>query len=55
MPDCPTSDQSGTEMKKLTMPGEVLYRTKPRQFGIFLVSYRTESIDAGVPMLALVS
>ncbi len=47
MPDCPASDQSGTGLKKLTMPGIVRYRTKPRQSGIFLVRYRTEIIDAG--------
>ncbi len=55
MLDCPASDQSGTGMKKLTMPGQVQYRTKPRQSVIFLVRYRTESIDAGMPMPALVS
>jgi hypothetical protein len=55
MPDCPASDQSGTGMKKLTMPGQVRYRTKPRQFGILLVWYRTEIIDTGMPMPVLVS
>jgi hypothetical protein len=55
MPDCPAFDQSGTGMKKLTMPGQVWYRTKPRQSGIFLVQYRTEIIDTGMPMPALVS
>jgi hypothetical protein len=55
MPDCSASDQSGTGLKKLTMPGTVRYRTKPRQSGIFLVRYRTEIIDAGMPMPALVS
>ncbi len=55
MPDCPASDQSSTGMKKLTMPGQVRYRTKPRQSGIFWVRYRTESIDAGMPMPELVS
>jgi hypothetical protein len=55
MPDCPASDQSGTGMKKLTMPGQVRYRTKPRQSGIFLVRYRTGIINAGMPMPALVS
>jgi hypothetical protein len=54
MPDCPASDQSGTGIKKLTMPGQVQYQTKPRQSGIFLVRYRTEIIDAGLPMPALV-
>jgi hypothetical protein len=55
MPNCPASDQSGTELKKLTMPGLVRYRTKPRQSGIFLVRYRTGIIDAGMPMPVLVS
>ncbi len=55
MPDCLASDQSGTGLKKLTMPGIVQYRTKPRQSGIFLVRYRTKIIDAGMPMPALVS
>ncbi len=55
MTDCPASDQSGTGLKNLTMPGIVRYRTKPRQSGIFLVRYRTELIDAGMPMPVLVS
>jgi hypothetical protein len=54
MLDCPASDQSGIGIKKLTMPGQVRYRTKPRQSGIFLVRYWTEIIDAGMPMPALV-
>jgi hypothetical protein len=33
--------------------GIVRYQTKPRQSGIFLVHYRTEIIDAGMPMPAL--
>ncbi len=41
IPDCPASDQSGTRMKKLTMPG--------------MVWYRTEIINAVMPMPALVS
>jgi hypothetical protein len=49
------SDQSGAGMKKLTMPGQVRYQTKPRQSGIFLVRYQTEIIDAGMPMPALIS
>jgi hypothetical protein len=47
MPDCPASDQSSTEMKKLTTPGLVRYQIKPRQFGIFLVRYQTDIVDAG--------
>ncbi len=48
------SDQSCTGLKKLTTPGIVRYWTKPRQSGIFLVRYRTEIIDGGMPMPALV-
>jgi hypothetical protein len=55
MLDCPAFDQSGTGLKKLTMPGIVRYRTKPRQSGIVIVWYRTEIIDAGMPMPVLVS
>ncbi len=55
MPDCPAYYQSGTRLKKLTMPEIIRYRTKPRQSGIFLVRYRTEIIDTGMPMPALVS
>jgi hypothetical protein len=55
MPGCPASNQSGTGMEKLTMPGQVRYRTKPRQSSLFLVRYRTKIIDAGMPMPALVS
>jgi hypothetical protein len=51
MRDCPASDQSGTGIKKLTMPGQVRYRIKPRQSGIFMVRYQTEIIDAGMPVL----
>ncbi len=41
MPDRPASSQSGTRLKKLTMPEQVQYQTKIR--------------DAGMPMPALVS
>ncbi len=54
MLDCPASNQSGTGLKKLTMPGIVWYRTKLWQSDIFLVRYQTEIIDAGMPMPALV-
>jgi hypothetical protein len=40
MPDCPVPD-----WKKLTMPGQVQYRTKLSQSGIFLVRYRTKIRD----------
>jgi hypothetical protein len=36
-------------------PGPIRYRTKLAQYGIFLARYWTEIIDAGSPMLALVS
>jgi hypothetical protein len=45
----------GTGMKKLMMPGQVRYQTKPRQSGIFLVQYQTEIVNAGMPMPVLVS
>ncbi len=47
---CINAGLSGNRIKKLTMPGQVRYRTKPRQSGIFLVRYRTVIIDAGMPM-----
>jgi hypothetical protein len=49
MPDSPASEQYGTGIKKITMPGQVRYRTKPRQSGIFWVQYR--NADAGVSFL----
>jgi hypothetical protein len=55
MPDCPTSSQSGTGLKKTNMPKQVRYRTKLTLSGIFLVRYRTRIRDAGMPMPALVS
>ncbi len=39
--------------KKLKMPEYVLYWTNPMQYGILLVGYRTEIIDARMPMPAL--
>jgi hypothetical protein len=36
------------------MPEPVLYRNKKTQSGIFMVRYRTEMTDAGMPMPALV-
>ncbi len=36
------------------MPELVRYQTKPTQSGIFLVRYRTELVDAEMPMPALV-
>jgi hypothetical protein len=55
MLDCPASYQSGTGMKKLTMLGQVRYRTKLRQSGNFSVWYQTEIIDARMPLPGLVS
>jgi hypothetical protein len=43
------------DLKKITMPKPVRYRTKLTQSGIFLVRYRTKIRDAGMPMPALVS
>jgi hypothetical protein len=37
------------------MPELVLYRTKPTQSSSFFVRYRTEMMDAGMPMPALIS
>jgi hypothetical protein len=37
------------------MSGQVQYRTKLTQSGIFLVRYGTNIRDAGMPMAALVS
>jgi hypothetical protein len=37
------------------MPEQVQYWTKLTQSGIILVRYRTKILDAGMPMLALVS
>ncbi len=50
MLDCLASSQSGTRMKKLTMPELFRYRTNPTQSGIFLVWYRTELMHIGMPM-----
>ncbi len=44
MPECPASDQSSTGIKK----------TKLMKSGIFSVRYRTEIMNAGMSMLALV-
>jgi hypothetical protein len=44
----------GTRMK-LMMPEQVQYRTKLTKSGSFLIRYRNEIMDAGMPMPALVS
>ncbi len=54
IPDFPAPGQSGTGMKKLTMPEQVQYRTRLIQSGIFLVRFWTKIRDAGMQMLALV-
>ncbi len=56
MPDCLAFDQSSTGMKKLTMPGQVRYRTNPRHSGIFFWSGTGLKLlmwnaDAGVSLL----
>jgi hypothetical protein len=43
------------EWTKLMMPGQVRYRNKWAQSGIFLVLYRTKTMDVGIQMSALVS
>jgi hypothetical protein len=54
MPDCLAFDQSGTGIKKTNDAGTVPVPDQTRQSGIFSVRYRTEIIDAGMPMPALV-
>ncbi len=54
MPDCPASDQFGTAMKKLTMPGQVRYRTKPDRHFLGPVpdrNYWCRNADAGISFL----
>jgi hypothetical protein len=41
-------------MKKTKMPGPVWNQTKPMKSGIFSVRYRTEILNDGMPMPALV-
>jgi hypothetical protein len=55
MPDRPASGQSGTGLKKITMPEQAWYRTRLTQFRIFLVRYQTKIRHAGMLMPALVS
>jgi hypothetical protein len=56
MPDRPASSQSGTGLKKLTMPEQVRYRTKLTQSGIFFspvpdFNSGCRNADAGVSFL----
>ncbi len=55
IPDCPASDQSGTGMKKSNNAGTYPVLDKADAFQHTLVRYRTEIMDAGMPMPALVS
>ncbi len=55
MPDCPSSDQSGTGIKKTNDAGTGPVPDQGKAVRHFLVRYRTEIIDAGMPMPALVS
>jgi hypothetical protein len=57
MPECRTVRHPVSpvpEWKKLTMPEQVRYQTKPTQSSIFWVRCRTKILDAGMPMPALV-
>ncbi len=51
---CRNTGQSGTGMKKITMPEPVWNQSKLMQSVIFLIRYLTEIMDAGIPMLLLV-
>ncbi len=54
MPECRTIRHLVSpelEWKKLTMPVQVQYWTKPMQSGIFLVRYRNKIMDASVSFL----
>jgi hypothetical protein len=53
-PDCPASDQSGTGIKKTNDAGTVPVSDQAKAVQHFSVRYRTEIIDAGMPMPALV-
>jgi hypothetical protein len=55
MPDCPASDQPSTGLKKTNDAGNNLVPDQAKAARNFLVRYRTEIIDAGVPMPALIS
>jgi hypothetical protein len=54
MPDCPASDQCGTGKKKTNHAGTGPVPDQTKAVWHFLVRYRTEIIDAGMPMPALV-
>jgi hypothetical protein len=58
MPECRTVRHPVNpvpELKKLTVPEPVWYRTKLMHSGIFLFRYQMEIMDAGILMSALVS
>jgi hypothetical protein len=57
LPECRTVPHPVSpvpDWKKLTMQELVRYRNKTTQSGIFLLRYRTEMTDTGIPMPALV-
>jgi hypothetical protein len=54
MLEYPASDQSCTRMKKTNDAGPVRFRTKLMKSDIFSVQYRTEIMNSGMPMPALV-
>ncbi len=55
MPDCLASELSGIGIKKTNDAGTGLVPDQAKAVWYFLVWYRTEIIDAGMPMPALVS
>jgi hypothetical protein len=55
LPDCPASSQSGTGLEKANDVGKSPVPDLSQSVRHFLVRYRTEMTDAGMPMLALVS
>jgi hypothetical protein len=54
MPDCPASSQSGTRLRKTNDAGTDLVPELNDAARHFLMKYRTEMTDAGMPMPALV-
>ncbi len=55
MPDCPASDQSSTGMIKTNDTGTYAVLDQADAVRNVLVRYRTEIMDARIPMPALVS
>jgi hypothetical protein len=54
MPDIPLFGQSRVGIKKLIMPEPMRYQNNAIQSNLFLVQDRTETMDAGMSMPALV-